>query len=66
MRENSRRADPRAAAQESADPAVNTMSTPIRGEKRFFIRRVIDRLHRFAIKLKAYAQWMKQFLHGAK
>jgi len=66
MPEISSRADPSAAADASPSPAVNTTPTPNREEKRLFSLRGGERVKQFALRLKANAQWMKQFLHGGK
>lgn len=66
MPEISSRADPSAAADVSPSPAVNTTPTPKREGKRWFNLRGGERAKQFAIRLKANAQWMKQFLHGGR
>jgi hypothetical protein len=53
----SSRADPSTVADASSNPAVNTTPTPTREG---------ERVKQFALRLKADAQWMKQFLHGNK
>lgn len=62
----SSRANPSPIADVSPSPAVNTTPMPNREEKRLFGLRGGERVKQFAVRLKANAQWMKQFLHGGK
>jgi hypothetical protein len=48
------------------DPAASPENTPHPALKRWSSRLVLERLQRFAGRLKANARWMKQFLHGGK
>ncbi len=66
MRAISTRADPSAVAGASSSASVNTAPTQNREEKRLFSLRGAQRMKQFPLRLKAYAQWMKRFLHGAK
>jgi hypothetical protein len=54
---NSRRATPSAEADASPKPAVNT--APAADQE-------VEWVKRFPLRLKAYGQWMKQFLHGGR
>ncbi len=62
----SSRTDPGTAADAAPSPAVDRTLAPNQEDKRPFSVRGGERAKRFAAKLKANAQWMKQFLHGAK
>jgi hypothetical protein len=50
----------------SPSPAVNAPSELNPDEKRWFSLRGGARAKQFALRLKANAQWMMQFLHGGK
>ena len=60
----SSRADPSEAADASPSPAANTTPAPNSGEKRVLSLWGGERVKQFVARLKANAQWMKQFLHG--
>jgi hypothetical protein len=66
MPASSSRTDQSAAAHVSPSPAVNAPSAPNPDEKRWFSLRGGARAKQFALRLKANAQWMMQFLHGGK
>lgn len=66
MPEISSRADPRTSANATLSPAVDRTPAPNQEEMRSFSVRGGERAKRFAAKLKANVQWMKQFLHGGK
>ena len=57
MHTNSRPAEPGAAASASAIPAANTTLTP---------SQEVTWVKQLPLRMKAYARWMKRFLHGEK
>jgi hypothetical protein len=61
-----RRTDASAIAGATPDPAINAAPTPKREEKRWFSLGDGERAKQFALRLKANARWMKQFLHGGR
>jgi len=57
MYTNSRPAEPGAVASASAIPAANTTLTP---------SQEVKWVKQLPLRMKAYARWMKRFLHGEK
>jgi len=60
----SRRADPNKVVDVSPSSAVDIAPAPNSGEKRLLSLWVGERVTRFAVRLRANARWVKQFLHG--
>lgn len=63
MSQISSRTDPAVTAA-PPEPAVDAASIPNRVERRLFDRRLGDMGKQFALRLRARALWIKQFLHG--
>ncbi len=62
----SRQSDPSVVVDTSPDPATNAMPAPNREEKRWISLLGGKRAKQFAVRLKANARWLKQFLHGGR